>query len=98
MDYNLKLSWFDEPAGIDVPTDSACVDREWCAPSVYSEIVGVDFGKQGMCTYAVHSSKAHRAPLNKETEWFLSLPPGTLVVGEWAHLAVPQTEIGRAHV
>jgi hypothetical protein len=92
MDFNLHLFDEDEQASAAVATDGVCIDRSWCQPSRHVDVVGVDFGKQGMCAYSLGSGRAFSVPCGSEIRWLLSLPAKTLVVCEWAHLAVPQTE------
>jgi len=92
MDVNLNLFGDDEcPLALATP-EITSADRSWCRPSCHSDVVGVDFGKQGMCSYSLTSKKTFRVSLGAEISWLLSRPPGTLLLCEWAHLAVPQTE------
>jgi hypothetical protein len=91
MDFNGTL--FDiEPEPVAVVGHAWGVDRSWCQPSRHAEIVGLDFGRQGMCAYFSSTGKAVRIPPGGEMKFLLSLSPGTLAVCEWAHLAVEQTE------
>jgi len=67
------------------------VNKTWCNPSLYIEIVGVDFGGGKMhyhMLYAVKDGKVSFADVAKTLE---SFKPGTLVVVERAHFATPQT-------
>jgi hypothetical protein len=92
MDFNLSLFSDDEQSASPAVADIACVDRSWCQPSQHVDVVGVDFGRQGMCAYSLRSGRAFSIPCGGEIRWLLSLPAKTLVICEWAHLAVPQTE------
>ncbi len=92
MDFNLNLFDDYEHAPTAAVADVACADRSWCQPSRHADVVGVDFGKQGMCAYSLKSGRALSVPCGQEIRWLLSLPVNTLVICEWAHLAVPQTE------
>lgn len=91
MDLNLRLFDDDDRDGAAAVCLAACVDRNWCQPSLHTDVVGVDFGKQGMCAYFLNHGRTASVPFGGELRWLLSLPTGTLVVCEWAHLAVPQT-------
>jgi hypothetical protein len=66
--------------------------RDWCDPSSYKEVVGVDFGANSVCYYMARAGKGGSVTLTAFRSWLTSLPSGTLVVCEWAHLAVPRTE------
>jgi len=91
MDFNGTL--FDiEPEPVAVVGHASGVDRSWCQPSRHTEIVGLDFGRQGMCAYFSSTGKGVRVRLGGEMKFLLALSPGTLAVCEWAHLAVEQTE------
>jgi hypothetical protein len=65
--------------------------RSWCDPAKYEEIVGVDFGSRAVHYYMARAGKSGTISFLSFASWLASLPANTLVVCEWAHLAVPQT-------
>ena len=65
--------------------------RDWCDPSLHCEIVGVDFGANSFHYHMARSGRSGKMRASEAVGWLCSLPRGTLVVCEWAHLAVPQT-------
>jgi hypothetical protein len=69
----------------------ATVARVWCDPAKYDEIVGVDFGSKAVHYYMARSGKKGSIGFLSFASWLARLPANTLVVCEWAHLAVPQT-------
>lgn len=67
--------------------------RPWCIPSDHVEIVGADFGGGSMHCHLLRAGRdIIGVPLERVRESLLSLPRGTLVVSERAHLATPQTD------
>jgi hypothetical protein len=74
-------------------TAPACtsVARTWCDPTKYSEIVGVDFGSKAVHFYMAMSGRSGSISFESFVSWTKNLNPNTLVLCEWAHLAVPQT-------
>jgi len=73
-------------------TASSSPSRNWCDPAKYDEIVGVDFGSKAVHYYMARSGKSGSISFSLFASWLTRLPSNTLVVCEWAHLAVPQTE------
>jgi hypothetical protein len=67
--------------------------KTWCDPSLFNEIVGVDFGGGMMYLHFLNegSDKGPVDPLDG-LAILLNLPGRTLVVAESAHIATPQTE------
>ena len=65
--------------------------RDWCDPSMHCEIVGLDFGAKSFHYYMVRSGASGKMRASEAIGWLCQLTRGTLVVCEWAHLAVPQT-------
>lgn len=67
--------------------------RPWCSPGDHVEIAGADFGGGSMHCHLLRAGRdIVGVPLERVRETLLSLPPGTLVVSERAHLATPQTD------
>jgi hypothetical protein len=87
---NLLLPGIEDEAEVSVATRTD-IARDWCDPSSYSEIVGVDFGAKSCHYYMARSGQRGRMTAEQAAGWLCRLPAGTLVVCEWAHLAVPQT-------
>jgi hypothetical protein len=54
-------------------------------------VVGIDFGKGEMHIYSVGAGLAWKVPASSAVSEILGLDPGTLVVGERAHLATKRT-------
>jgi len=67
------------------------VARVWCDPTKYREIVGVDFGLKAVHFYMARSGRSGSISFKSFASWLTELEANTLVVCEWAHLAVPQT-------
>lgn len=66
--------------------------RPWGDPKSYAEIVGVDFGSGRMHCHALKAGvDIPDVRLADATDRIVSFGRGALVVGESAHLAVPQT-------
>lgn len=66
--------------------------KSWADPSSFTEIVGVDFGGGAMhCHFLRAGFDKTGIPLAKAADYLALLSRSTLVVGERAHLAVPQT-------
>lgn len=74
----------------------ASAARSYCDPSVYTEVVGLDFGSNVAHYYMARSRKNGHMPFRELLAWLLQLPSNTLVVCESAHLGVPQTELSLA--
>lgn len=70
--------------------------KTWCNPSLFDEVVGLDFGCNVAYYYTARSSRRGSMPFNELRAWLLRLPSNTLVVCESAHLGVPQTELSLA--
>ena len=87
---NLFLPGIELDSGAAVATSMGSA-REWCNPLLYTEIVGVDFGAKSFHYYKARSGHSGSMSSCKAICWLCNLPAGTLVVCEWAHLAVPQT-------
>lgn len=86
-----KTLWPEEVCEPFAAIDQACVARSWCDPSTYTDIVGVDFGRGEMHVYWCSTGRKKRVDVESAKACLLGLKPGTLVVGESAHLAVPRT-------
>ena len=89
MDVSFLFDIHDEPSA-----DSLCggnVAREWCDPAAFVEVVGLDFGSCRVHFYMARSRKSGSIPVEQLASWLSRLSRGTLVVCEWAHLAVAQT-------
>jgi hypothetical protein len=65
--------------------------RPWVDPAAFVEIVGVDAGVGRMHFYSLNAERSESVPVEHAIGRLCSLKSGTLVVVEWAHLAVPQT-------
>lgn len=78
-----------EPAA--VPSGLCATARSWCDPGRYDEVIGLDFGGLYAHYFMSDSGEHGRLAVPELMSWLLSLPARTLVVCEWAHLAVPQT-------
>lgn len=70
--------------------------RSYCDPSLYDEVVGLDFGSNVAHYYMARSGNRGRMPFKNLLAWLLRLPCNTLVVCESAHLGVAQTELSLA--
>lgn len=68
------------------------VRRSWCDPSEFSEIVGVDVGVGQFYFHHLVAGVDEKVAVKFAKSYLTSLRPGTLVVVERAHLAVPQTD------
>jgi len=68
-----------------------CTARVWCDPSLYDEIIGVDFGANAVHFYMFRSGQRGCMDFASFIPWLLRLPSNILLLCEWAHLAVPQT-------
>lgn len=87
---NLLLPGIEDEADANLVACAGAA-RNWCDPSIYGEIVGVDFGLKSFHYYMARSGQRGQMAADKAAGWLCRLPAGTLVVCEWAHLAVPQT-------
>jgi hypothetical protein len=90
MELNLSFWPENEAATCVACIEPECVARPWCDPSRYTDVVGVDFGKGEVHVYWCSTGRKKKADASSARHLLLSLPEGTLVVGEWAHLAVPR--------
>lgn len=91
MGRNLTF-WPDEISSSDSPSRCvADVCQDWGDPTHYMDVVGIDFGSGEMHLYSCARKTAWKVTASAAREEILSLPSGTLVVGEWAHLATPRT-------
>jgi hypothetical protein len=92
MDRNLTF-WADdrEPLAAAVSCNGN-VSRCWCDPSSFSDVVGVDFGGGEMHCYSSARNMSWKVPVAEAMQEILSLPRGTLVVTESAHMATPRTK------
>ena len=86
-------SLFPELDLADALTLDAChsTARSWCDPSQHQEVVGIDFGRNAVHYYMARCKRHGKMKFGDLRPWLLRLPTQTLVVCEWAHLAVPQT-------
>lgn len=95
MHNNLLLWPEDMPAALPLLAQASRarqhVVRTWLDPTMFGEIVGVDFGAGKMHYYMCIANRRFSVATDAAIRTLLSLRPGTLVVCEWAHLAVPQT-------
>lgn len=92
MDANLTFG-FETDSQTSAAVDTCgSVARAWCDPSQYTEIVGVDFGKGEVHAYWCSTGRKRKADAACAINLLLRLESGTLVVCEWAHLAVPRTK------
>lgn len=72
---------------------AANTTRTWCDPKSHTEIVGIDFGAGKMHCHSLLSGRDIASVALKDVaDTLASFGVGALVVGEPAHLAVPQTE------
>ena len=67
------------------------VNKTWCNPTLYIEIVGVDFGGGKMHYHMLNAEKDGKVSFADVAKTLESFKPGTLVVVERAHFATPQT-------
>lgn len=85
--------WPEDNSSVCVSVDSlATVCRQWCDPSAHSDVVGVDVGSGEMHIYWCSTGRKKRVSVDAAIAVLLSLEAGTLLIGEWAHLAVAQTQ------
>jgi hypothetical protein len=69
------------------------VNKSWCNPKFYSEIIGVDFGGGKMACHKLFAGEDMKGvPIAKARLTLSSMPAGSLVIAERAHLATPQTD------
>jgi hypothetical protein len=73
------------------PLQDLDVSRCWCDPRSFDDVVGVDFGSCEMHLYSSATNRAWKVPASAAADEILNLKRGTLVTGEWAHLATPRT-------
>lgn len=74
-----------------VASAESAAARSWCDPGRYGEVIGLDFGGLYAHYFMAKSGQHGRLAVPALMSWLLSLSDRTLVVCEWAHLAVPQT-------
>lgn len=92
MQANLDFG-FDDAQSVATPVIERGRDaREWCSPSAYVDVVGVDFGKGEMHLYWCSTGRKKKVRTAFALHTLLEIAPGTLLIGEWAHLAVPRTK------
>ena len=92
MEANLTFGFEDRQAASAAVADSGCTARPWCNPSEHADVVGVDFGKGKMHLYWCSTGRKRKVDASSAIHALLSIAPGTLLTGEWAHLAVPRTK------
>lgn len=68
------------------------VARSWCNPSLFVEVVGLDFGSNKVHFYKARSRTGGLMPVDLLLSWLKNLPANTLVVCEYAHLGVPRSQ------
>jgi len=90
MDVNLSFWPENEAATCVADIDQECVARPWGDPARHTDVIGVDFGKGEVHIYWCSTGRKKKAAASSAKHLLLSLPAGTLVVSEWAHLAVPR--------
>ena len=90
MDINLSFWPESDAATCVADIEQHCVARPWCDPARHTDVIGVDFGKGEVHAYWCSTGRKKKADASSARHLLLSLPAGTLVVGEWAHLAVPR--------
>jgi len=86
------MFWNDEISA--VVADSVAgrdASQCWCNPSAFCDVVGIDFGSGHMHLYSSATGRAWSVPASRAIEEILALATGSLVIGEWAHLATPRT-------
>lgn len=92
MDQNLLLFPEHAIAVADATGNLARgVAQQWLDPTMFDEIVGVDFGLGKMHCYLAHAGRRRSVDIAQAISLLSSFRPKTLIVCEWAHLAVPQT-------
>ena len=88
-----NLTFWSE--GDDVAESSALSEcnasRCWCDPSLFCDVVGVDFGAGRMHLYSSARGRSWDVDSSSARGEILGLSVGTLLVAESAHLAVPRT-------
>lgn len=87
--HNNLLLWPDELLH-DAASSPDGVARSWLDPRQFSEIVGVDFGLGKMHYYMAVAGRRRCVAIDAAIHTLLSFSANTLVICEWAHLAVPQ--------
>lgn len=92
MQANLDFGFDDHQALATPAVDLGCHAREWCTPSDYVDVVGVDFGKGEMHLYWCSTGRKKKVGAASALHALLGIASGTLLTGEWAHLAVPRTK------
>lgn len=92
MEANLTFGFDDRQAESTAVMDSGCTARPWCNPSDHADVVGVDFGKGEMHLYWCSSGRKKKVGAASALHALLGIAPGTLLTGEWAHLAVARTK------
>jgi len=96
MDRNLTF-WADEGDSRELTfADNRNVSRCWCDPSLFSDVVGVDFGGGEMHCYSSAQNRLWRVPVTSAMQEILGFQSQTLVVAESAHLATPRTKTSLA--
>lgn len=67
-------------------------NQRWCNPEDYTDIAGVDFGEGRVHVHLLRAQQNFDWSLENAKANFSSLPKGTLIVVEKAHLGTPQTK------
>jgi hypothetical protein len=88
---NLTL-WADESGGQAVqPSADRNVSRCWLDPSLFVDVVGLDFGDGRIHFYSTGDGRSWSADSSSARDAILALKRGSLLVVESAHLATPRT-------
>lgn len=91
MERNLRL-WADDSCGVAAHTaEIRSVSQTWLDPSLFVDVIGVDFGSGQAHFYSRATGKSWKCQADVANEQIISLEAGTVVVAEWAHLATPRT-------
>lgn len=91
MTRNLTF-WSDQGEMPAVQGDADCnVSRSWGDPHSFVDVVGVDFGAGRVHLYSTAECRSWSVDSSSARDEILGLRSGSLVVGEWAHLATPRT-------
>ena len=84
--------WADESGGQAVqPSADRNVSRCWLDPSLFVDVVGLDFGDGRIHFYSTGDGRSWSADSSSARDAILALKRGSLLVVESAHLATPRT-------
>lgn len=91
MARNLTLWSEGNQVSASVALSKCSTSRCWCDPSLFVNVVGVDFGAGRMHLYSAADGRSWDVDSLSARGEILGLASGTLLVAESAHLAVPRT-------